>query len=66
METFTEDLKLNDFSYFYDEYFKKWQSGGTQRQAYAEIENRYSALFGRTRYSNFNSFKATYLKKLKP
>ena len=51
------DVQLYNFLKFYDAYKEYRDSGMTQVKSYEEVEKRFKAVFGTTRYSSFKSFR---------
>jgi hypothetical protein len=55
-----ENLEMRNLSTvkgFYDEFFKKLKTAKTNIEAFNEVNERYHELFGKYRYSDWNSFK---------
>jgi hypothetical protein len=52
-------IQMMDRRGFVDLFWEAWQTGhfSKQEEAYESIEQEYTAVMGRRRYSNFHSFK---------
>ncbi|WP_295093751.1 hypothetical protein [uncultured Flavobacterium sp.] len=49
--------RLSSTTGFYQEYYKKLASAKSNEAAFNDLNETYHKLFGRYRYSDFNSFK---------
>jgi hypothetical protein len=52
-----EMQKLSTRKGFYDQYFKELKTAKSNTEAFNNVNERYHALFGTYRYSDWNSFK---------
>lgn len=52
-----EMRKLSTRRGFYNQFFEKLKTAASNKEAFNEVNERYHALFGQYRYSDFNTFK---------